>query len=103
MKMVERTRRDLEILYGRDISDDEKRSVKQKRLMSFAEHANAYAKENGRDLSGWLGVQPNNAHLVSTTLYQGRLPEFRKMLAQCNDDLECFYDKARQRAEAGSE
>ncbi|MEL7186233.1 MAG: aminopeptidase [Pseudomonadota bacterium] len=103
MQMVDRTRRDLEHLYARDIGDDEKRSIKRKRLMSFAEHANGWAKENGRDLSGWLGAQPNNAHLVSTTLYQGRLPEFRDMLAQCNDDLECFYEMARQRARAESE
>lgn len=103
MEMVSATRRDLEFLYARDISDEEKRSVKERRLLSFAEHANAFAMHHGRDLSGWFGTRPNNAHLVSTTLYQGRLPEFRELLADCNDNLECFYASARELAESASE
>ena len=103
MELVDSTRGDLEILYASDISDEEKRSIKWRRLMSFAEHANAFAGDHGRDLSGWFGSRPNNAHLVSTSLYQGRLPEFRELLASCNDDMECFYEKARVLAEAESE
>ena len=103
MVMINRTRGDLESLYARDISEDEKREIKRRRLMSFAEHANAFAKHHGRDVSGWLGNIPNNAHLVSTTLYQGRLPEFRELLATCDDDLECFYEKARSLAEQEKE
>jgi hypothetical protein len=31
-------------------------------------------------------------------LYDGRLPEFRALLADCNDDIECFYEAARDLA-----
>lgn len=99
MAMINQARADLEVLYARAMSVDEKRRVKQRRMVAFAEQANAYAEEHGRDISGWFGDVPNNAHLVSTTLYQGRLPEFRALLSACEDDLVCFYEKARELAD----
>jgi predicted aminopeptidase len=32
------------------------------------------------------------------TLYEGRLPAFRVLLRQCEHDLRCFYDRARDLA-----
>ncbi len=42
----------------------------------------------------WLEAEINNARLVSLTLYEGRLPEFRRLLERCSDELSCFYAEA---------
>ena len=48
----------------------------------------------GHDPSGWLQGELNNARLISMTLYEGRLPEFRALFAACAHDFACFYDEA---------
>ena len=101
--LVRETAESLDELYARDIAANEMRHSKQVHLQKFRERAIALGEEHGRDLSAWLGVEPNNAHLISTTLYHGRVAEFRALLDACEGDLGCFYVKAGELAdEAGN-
>jgi predicted aminopeptidase len=61
----------------------------------LGEDAAALLERNGRDATNWRNGELNNARLVSLTLYEGRLPEFRALLEQCEQDIECFYDRSR--------
>ena len=97
--LVADSRTDLGEIYDADIGDDEKRRLKRERLLDLANDARAIFADSASTAPTWLADELNNARLASTTLYHGRLPEFRMMLVQCNDDLPCFYDAARSLAD----
>jgi predicted aminopeptidase len=46
-----------------------------------------------------LSGELNNARLISTTLYEGKLPAFRALYLRCEKNLECFYDEANRLAD----
>jgi len=95
MALVADARTDLDGLYASDIGDEEKRRQKKARLHTLGENAAALLQRNGRDGTNWLNGQLNNARLVSMTLYEGRLPEFRALFDRCEQDIECFFDESR--------
>jgi len=95
MLLVADARDELEDVYAGELSDEDKRHAKRLRLNALGEDAAALLEQNGRDGTNWLNGELNNARLVSLTLYEGRLPEFRALLGQCEQDIECFYDKSR--------
>lgn len=97
---VTAVRRDLEILYAEAMSERRKRQLKAERLEVFADGARQLFEASGYLPPEWLESELNNARLVSTTLYHGRLPEFRALLAACNEELECFYREARKLADS---
>ena len=74
---------------------NEKRKAKSQRLAQLAADGAALLKASGRDPASWLSGELNNARLVSMTLYEGRLPEFRALLDKCEHRMECFYAEAR--------
>ena len=86
-------------IYDAGINNDEKRRRKRERLLVFADEARALYANSESAAPAWLADELNNARLASTTLYHGRLPEFRMLLAQCDNDLPCFYDAARRLAD----
>ena len=45
---------------------------------------------------GWLSADLNNARLASVGIYQDRLPEFRALYEECEQDLQCFYERAEE-------
>lgn len=96
MALVEAARADLRIYYAETIDPDEKRLLKEHRLERLTSDVRAELTHSGRDADAWLLRPFNNARIVSFTLYEGRLPAFRTMLAECNDDLQCFYAEARR-------
>lgn len=98
--LVELARADLKKLFASQRSDTEKRAMKQTRLEAFAAEATQLYVAAGESAPGWLQSELNNARLVSTTLYHGRLQEFREMLAECDGDLPCFYKEATRLAES---
>lgn len=98
MALVADARDTLQAVYESAVSDDEKREIKSKRLARLAADVAALLEASGRDPGGWLSGELNNARLVSMTLYEGRLPEFRALLDQCEQRIECFYAKARDLA-----
>jgi predicted aminopeptidase len=95
MALAAAARLDLESLYSGDLDDENKRRQKEIRLQSLEEDMARLLQRSGRDSSSRLNDKWNNARLVSMTLYEGRLPEFRALLEQCEQRIECFYEKAR--------
>jgi predicted aminopeptidase len=95
MALVLKAREALEPVYESDIDIEQKRHLKREHLRSLAEDVAAELQQNGRDASGWLNGELNNARLISTTLYEGRLPAFRALYLRCEEDLDCFYTEAK--------
>ena len=95
MALVAEARDTLQAVYESVVSDDEKREIKSKRLARLAADVAVMLEASGRDPSGWLSGELNNARLVSMTLYEGRLPEFRALFEKCEQRIECFYAESR--------
>ena len=95
MALVAEARDTLQAVYESAVSDDEKREIKSKRLARLAADVAVMLKASGRDPSSWLSGELNNARLVSMTLYEGRLPEFRALFDKCEQRIECFYAESR--------
>jgi predicted aminopeptidase len=96
MVLVTKAREVLESVYESEIDVEDKRVLKRERLKSLAEDVTAELQRNGRDGSSWLSGELNNARLISTTLYEGRLPSFRALYLRCERELECFYSEVRR-------
>jgi predicted aminopeptidase len=94
MALVAEAREALEVVYGSADSDNEKRKAKNQRLAQLAADGAVLLEASGRDPTSWLSGELNNARLVSMTLYEGRLPEFRVLLDKCEHRIECFYAEA---------
>lgn len=94
MQMVALARADLGSYYAETIDADEKRLLKQHRLELLQQDVAAVLQRQGQEQTGWFAGTLNNARLLSMTLYEGRLQEFRDLLATCNNELECFYAAA---------
>lgn len=95
MALVAEARDTLQAVYESAVSDDEKREIKSKRLARLAADVAVVLEASGRDPSSWLSGELNNARLVSMTLYEGRLPEFRALFDKCEQRIECFYAESR--------
>jgi len=94
MEIVAAARRDLQALYDADGDTEDLRRDKSARLGALAAEVAAVLERAGRDPSTWLQGELNNARLVSLTLYEGRLPAFRALLSECDEDIACFYREA---------
>ena len=88
-------RGDLEGLYARELPDDEKRREKQARLEELAQEMSLIIRDAGHEAGAWKNGELNNARLATMTLYEGRLPEFRALFEQCEQQILCFYERAR--------
>ena len=96
MQLVNAARDDLGTYYSETIDPDEKRLLKEHRLERLVVDLRALLESDGRDAAAWFSAPFNNARLVSFSLYEGYLPAFRQMLADCDNELQCFYDEARR-------
>jgi len=96
---VQTARAKLTELYESGADEDRKRERKQAILTELGEAAAREVDRSGRRSPGWLRSPLNNATLIPLSLYQGRLEEFRELLAQCEGDLRCFYVRAETLAE----
>ena len=97
--LVAEARGDLAQIYSETIDDDEKRLLKEHRLEILSGAMAAEFAASGRDPARWLQAPLNNAHLLSTSLYQGYVPAFRELFKQCAEDFVCFYEQAGRIAE----
>ena len=91
---VQAARGELTTLYESEVNEDQKRQRKQAILTELREAASREVDRSGHRSPGWLRSPLNNATLIPLSLYQGRLAEFRELLAQCEGDLRCFYARA---------
>lgn len=98
MLLVAAARLELEELYSSGLDDEDKRRQKNIRLRALGDDVTALLQRNGRDTTNYPNGEWNNARLVSMNLYEGRLPEFRALLEQCEQRIECFYEEARSLA-----
>jgi predicted aminopeptidase len=98
MALVVKAREALGPVYESDIDITQKRLLKREHLKTLADDVAAELQRNGRDASGWLSGELNNARLISTTLYEGKLPTFRALYIRCEENLDCFYTEAKSRA-----
>jgi predicted aminopeptidase len=94
--LVAVARSDLEAVYTSDIDVMAMRAQKRERLQILAEDVAARIQRSGRDGSGWLSGELNNARLISMVLYEGRLPLFRALYSKCEKNLQCFYAAAKK-------
>jgi len=99
MLLVVKAREALKPVYESDLDIEQKRVLKREHLDTLAESVAAELKRNGREASGWLSGELNNARLISTTLYEGKLPAFRALYSRCEENLDCFYREANSLAE----
>lgn len=95
MDLVAAARGDLAETYAAPTEDDQKRELKAVRLRELRCDIDAYLARSGRPETDWPGGELNNARLASLTLYEGRLPAFRSLYADCAQDFRCFYDRAK--------
>ena len=87
---IEATRERLAAVYASDSSSDEKKRVKAEEFARLrAEYGNA------------IPAEPNNAFLVSISVYTQLVPAFERLLAQSGGNLAEFYRRAGELAEAG--
>ena len=100
MQIVKRARADLGAIYSGNVTEDNKRQQKQTRLAQLVAEVRREAAASGRKPTAWLSGDINNAHLISMALYEGQLPRFRRILADCDQDIHCFYARVRRIAEA---
>jgi predicted aminopeptidase len=95
--LVRTTRDRLNDIYASNATDDAKRRAKHEIVAAMkAAYESAKADEPG--LSGydrWFAQQPNNAALAAVGLYTDRVPAFRELLHESNDDLPTFYERVR--------
>jgi predicted aminopeptidase len=97
--LVADAKKELQQVYDSDIDVARKREEKRARLKELSTRVALTIEEGGQEASGWLSGELNNARLISTTLYEGFLPAFRKIYANCEWDLPCFYAEAERLAE----
>ena len=90
-ELANAARDDLARIYDSQSSEQAKREQKAQRIDRLREEAAELAGLRGFSGPGWLGGVVNNARLASVGLYNGDVPAFREVLAQCNRDLPCFY------------
>jgi predicted aminopeptidase len=95
IQLVDAARSDLMEIYAASLDAGTMRSRKKVRLDLLKAEVAREFEASGRRLPAWVGDGLNNARLASMTLYQGRLQEFRELLAECDDDIRCFYVAAR--------
>ncbi|MFI4887408.1 MAG: aminopeptidase [Burkholderiales bacterium] len=100
-QLVGTTRARLVRIYASHASDDDKRRAKAG-IIAAMKAAYESAKEGEAGLSGydrWFAQQPNNAALAAVGLYTDRVPAFRELLHEANDDLPTFYARVRELAD----
>lgn len=95
VRMVDKTRSELDVLYRQRLAPDEMRRRKQARFDHLAAELRAEFVNSGRQPPQWIADNLNNARLASIALYHARVPEFRALLAGCDGDFGCFYKSVR--------
>lgn len=100
-ELIRETRTRLTAAYANDASDEAKRAEKATAYAAMREgYERAKAGEPGlagfdRWFAGVGNAGPNNASLVSVSLYTGQVPAFRVLLEEEGGDLPRFYARVK--------
>ena len=95
--MTRDARGKLDAIYASNASDDEKRRAKRQTFVAM-KAAYDQAKAGDAGLAGferWFAQDPNNASLAALSLYSDRVPAFRVLLQDQDNDLPRFYERVR--------
>jgi predicted aminopeptidase len=84
---VEAARKRLDAIYGSDLPEAEKRRLKAE---EFARLRAEYGPV--------VPLEPNNAFLVSISVYTQLVPAFERLLAETGGNLAAFYERVRELA-----
>jgi predicted aminopeptidase len=94
---IDFTRSELENLYRSGAAPE---AMRKKKSALFGDLRDRFRelrrKWGGRGLEGWLTRDINNADLVSLATYQEHVPTFRRLLEECDGDLERFFKRAKR-------
>jgi predicted aminopeptidase len=101
VELVEAARNDLAGYYGWDIDADTKRVLKSGRLAQLAADVRVELRAAGVSENHWLTGELNNARLLPMSLYDGQVPAFLALYADCGFELACLYGEAARIAELG--
>ena len=93
-EIIELARQDLKSIYANDADDIRKRQLKKARLERLTRDLKAVARRGGESSSAWLDGELNNAHLITSGLYEGLVPQFRTLYSACGESLQRFYRAA---------
>ena len=96
MELAADVRADLRRLYSEAIDNEEKRRLKAERFEQLAIDSRRELARRGHDPAKGFRGEWNNARLVSMTLYEARVPAFRALLDQCEQNIRCFYGRAEE-------
>ena len=70
------------------------RERKRQRLQQLSAVLASQLLDSGLESPGWLRQQLNNARLAAIGLYELHVADFRELYAACEQQLECFYERA---------
>jgi len=101
VELVNAAKDDLADYYARDIDADAMRALKFTRLERLASDVRAELRAAGRSETHWLTGELNNARLLPMSLYDGQVPAFLALYAECDSDLQCLYAEAEELAGLG--
>ncbi len=99
VELVNVAKIDLADVYGRDIDARAMRELKSGRLEQLSSDVRAELRAAGRSEIHWLTGDLNNARLLPMSLYDGLVPAFLALYAECGSELGCLYDEAGKIAE----
>ena len=94
VELVNAAKDDLAHYYDRDIDADTMRELKSERLQQLASDVRKELRAAGRSENHWLTGEINNARLLPMSLYDGQVPAFLALYAECESDLGCLYEEA---------
>jgi predicted aminopeptidase len=103
MELVTPAREKLSMLYRRDISEQQMREEKAEILSALSASGEVLVNAYPGQVNNWLAAPLNNARLVSSNLYAGRLNAFSAIAEQCQQRLDCFYARAEELADLSSD
>lgn len=99
-------RSQLEALYAKPLSDEEKRKGKLDLANAVKSRYQHLRDEQWQGFAGydrWMGSGLNNAQISTIATYHAYIPAFKALLAQCHDDMASLHDKARALADLDKE
>ena len=100
LTLLKSHRQQLQTLFASTLSDEEKRSQKQKIFQSLQEHYRILKQEKWAGYTGydrWFNAPLSNAHLALAATYHDLAPAFQRLLAE-KKTLPAFYQAVRQLA-----
>jgi predicted aminopeptidase len=92
--LVNAAKLDLADYYGREVDPDTMRNLKSVRLEQLSADVRRELRAAGRNENHWLTRDLNNARLLPMSLYDGQVPAFLALYADCDSDLQCLYEQA---------